>query len=113
MESSDGDKATTPTYSHAPSIHAPMVNESPVVMECKYVDTTKIPDIFANDSMYSLIIGEVVNFHVQNICLKSKLDHDSNLNQRNGLIELDVTKAKPVARLGYGQEYAVIDEYLH
>jgi flavin reductase (DIM6/NTAB) family NADH-FMN oxidoreductase RutF len=113
MESSDGDKATTPTYSHAPSIHAPMVNESPVVIECKYVDTTKIPDIFANDSMYSLIIGEVVNFHVQNICLKSKLDHDSNLNQRNGLIELDVTKAKPVARLGYGQEYAVIDEYLH
>ncbi|KAL7508223.1 hypothetical protein ACHAXN_006468 [Cyclotella atomus] len=101
--------ATIPTYTRAPSINAPMVNESPVVLECKYVKTTKIPDIFENDSMYSLIIGEVVNVHVKNdFVLES-----NSVSEFSAGAELDVRKGKPVARLGYGQEYAVIDDYLN
>jgi flavin reductase (DIM6/NTAB) family NADH-FMN oxidoreductase RutF len=102
-------KGIVPTYTRAPTINAPMVNESPVVIECKYVKTSKIPDIFENDSMYSLIIGEVVNVHVKN---DFELESSSSIECHAG-IELDVRKAKPVARLGYGQEYAVIDDYLN
>ncbi|KAL7461353.1 hypothetical protein ACHAXS_001772 [Conticribra weissflogii] len=98
MESSDSDpeksSKTIPVHVRAPSINAPMVMQSPLIMECLYVKTVKIPDIFEGDSMYSLIIGEVINIHVRREFLKAD--------------GIDLEKMSPVARLGYGQEYTVV-----
>ena len=44
-------------------------------MECKYVKTIKIPDINANDSMYSLIIGEVIHIHARKDVVVNKHHH--------------------------------------
>ncbi|KAL7543846.1 hypothetical protein ACHAWF_007461 [Thalassiosira exigua] len=93
-----------PTPSPAPGILAPFVPQSPLFMECRYVKTVKIPEIFEGDSMYSLIMGEVVNVHIRQNYLESK---ESN---REALIDLQ--KVRPVARLGYGQEYTIISNYL-
>jgi flavin reductase (DIM6/NTAB) family NADH-FMN oxidoreductase RutF len=102
-----------PTYVRAPNMNAPMVIQSPAVMECKYVKTTKIPDIFDNDSMYSLIIGEVVHIHVRKDCSLESSSINIESQHSNKCLELDLKKARPVARLGYGQEYAVIEEILN
>ncbi|ACI64229.1 predicted protein [Thalassiosira pseudonana CCMP1335] len=89
-----------PTHKPAPNVNAPFVPESPMFMECRYTKTVKVPDIFEGDSMYSLILGEVVNIHVK----KEVLQMDGN--------SIDVGKVFPLARLGYGQEYTVISECL-
>ena len=92
-----------PTPVPAPHIRAPYVAESPMFMECRYVKTVKIPDIHDNDSMYSLIIGEVVNTHVRNdVATKHTTDDGRKV------WNIDIGKVKPVARLGYGQEYTVV-----
>ena len=92
-----------PTPVPAPHISAPYVAESPMFMECRYVKTVKIPDIHDNDSMYSLIIGEVVNIHVRkDVAMKRTSDDGSEI------VDVDIEKMKPVARLGYGQEYTVV-----
>ena len=103
----EGSAATTrrtiPTPVPAPHINAPYVAESPMFMECRYVKTVKIPDIHDNDSMYSLIIGEVVNIHVRrDVAMKRTADDGSEI------MDIDIEKMKPVARLGYGQEYTVV-----
>ena len=103
----EGSTATTrriiPTPVPAPHISAPYVAESPMFMECHYVKTVKIPDIHDNDSMYSLIIGEVVNIHVRkDVTMKRTADDGSEI------VDVDIEKMKPVARLGYGQEYTVV-----
>jgi len=92
-----------PTPVPAPSIRAPYVAESPMFMECRYVKTVKIPDIHDNDSMYSLIIGEVVNTHVRNDVATKQTTDDGR-----EVWNIDIGKVKPVARLGYGQEYTVV-----
>ncbi len=76
IESQDA-YSLTPTSMPAPSIDAPFVPQSPMFMECRYVKTgedlykngrfsfcieinflsVKVPEIFKNDSLYSLIIG--------------------------------------------------------
>lgn len=76
-------------------------------MECKYVKTIKIPDINANDSMYSLIIGEVIHIHARKDVVVKK--HHVGDDGRGGeQLGIDLQKIKPVARLGYGQEYTVV-----
>ena len=97
-------KRVIPTPVPAPHIRAPYVAESPMFMECRYVKTVKIPDIHDNDSMYSLIIGEVVNTHVRNDVATTKHTADDGRETWN----IDIGKVKPVARLGYGQEYTVV-----
>ena len=96
-----------PTPLPAPHIQAPYVSESPLFMECKYVKTIKIPDINANDSMYSLIIGEVIHIHARKdvVVNKHHVGDDGRGGERLGI---DLQKIKPVARLGYGQEYTVV-----
>ena len=70
-----------PTPVPAPHIRAPYVAESPMFMECRYVKTVKIPDIHDNDSMYSLIIGEVVNTHVRNDVATTKHTADDGRDE--------------------------------
>jgi flavin reductase (DIM6/NTAB) family NADH-FMN oxidoreductase RutF len=104
---------TIPTDTPAPIVNAPMVIESPVVVESKYVKTAKIPDKFSNDSMYSLIVGEVLNIHIRRDCALES-NYRNEKNQCCGAsfeALLDPKKSRPVARLGYGQEYTVIEDY--
>ncbi|KAL7516420.1 hypothetical protein ACHAWX_001440 [Stephanocyclus meneghinianus] len=105
---------TIPTYTPAPFVNAPTVTQSPAVMECKYVKTAKIPDIFNNDSMYSLIVGEVLNIHVRrHYAIESTSKNERNQCSDSSLeFLLDPKNSRPVARLGYGQEYTVIEECL-
>jgi flavin reductase (DIM6/NTAB) family NADH-FMN oxidoreductase RutF len=99
---------------HAPTVNAPFVPQSPSFMECRYVKTVKIPAIFKNDSMYSLIIGEVVNIHIRRDCLKHKTgtakgDDDGGSDDEECFdLAIDLEKVRPVSRLGYGQEYTVL-----
>lgn len=108
----------TPIPSPSPDIPAPVVPQSPIIMECRYVSTVKIPDIFKGDSMYSLIIGEVVNIHIREDVLlpEADVENDVHLGEKFGrtksAVGVDIRKVRPVARLGYGQEYTVVSEYL-
>lgn len=73
-------------------VTAPRVAESPVHLECRYLQTVKL----ASDDPAepnALVIGEVVGVHIDDACL------------RDGRV--DVARLKPVARLGYAQYTAV------
>ena len=76
-------------------------------LECRFVKTVKVPEIKDNDSMYSLIVGEVINIHIRKDCVKKK---DEKVGEQTSSLIIDMKKARPVARLGYGQEYTVIEE---
>jgi len=79
-------------HKQAKCVNAPYVASSPIIMECKYVKTIHIPS-------WSIVIGEVV-------CLRIREDALGT----DGLV--DIEKVKPVSRMGYLDEYAVIDRYL-
>ena len=97
-----GSTRIIPTPLSAPHIRAPYVAESPLFLECKYLKTVKIPDIKENDSMYSLIIGEIVNIHARkDVIVKHTTDGRE-------ILDIDIKKVQPVSRLGYGQEYTVV-----
>ncbi len=79
-----------PSYFVAP----PRVGESPVALECLYHQTLSLPG--ADDTEhYNVLIGKVVGIYI-----------DDNVIV-NGWI--DVTKLRPIARLGY-MEYCVVNE---
>ena len=82
------------TKETAELVKPPRVGESPIHLECVYlqsVELKSIPGYGAN----TLVIGEVVGIHIDERVLT------------DGLI--DVAKLRPLARLGY-MDYAVIDE---
>lgn len=66
-------------------VKAPFVAESPVNMECKLVQIIEFGEIPTGGS---LIIGEIVLFHIKDDLL---IDN-----------QIDVTKLKPIGRLGGG-----------
>ncbi|KAK4057464.1 hypothetical protein OIO90_001533 [Microbotryomycetes sp. JL221] len=75
-------------------VKAPMVKESPVKFECKYLTTLRIPGDGLMGSV-DIIVGRVVGVHID----------DSVLT--NG--KIDIAKTQPIARLGY-YDYAVVRE---
>ena len=50
--------------------------------------------------MYSLIVGEVINIHLRRACLSDSGEPG---------VDVDIEKVRPVSRLGYGQEYTIIE----
>lgn len=77
-------------------IDAPIVEESPIVFECRYVKTRDIPrHDEATETRWSVVIGEVLGI---------KIDKDVLTNG-----EIDVMKVLPVARMGYAQEYGLVE----
>ena len=81
----------------APSklVAPPRVAESPVAFECRYWRTIDLPGPDGGPGTHAIVLGQVVGVHID----ESVLVGD----------KVDVTKLKPIARLGYG-DYAVIDE---
>jgi flavin reductase (DIM6/NTAB) family NADH-FMN oxidoreductase RutF len=81
----------------APSIAVkpPRVARSPVALECKYVKSVGLPGPGGKPHIYTIVIGEVVGIHIDD-----KLIVDGRV---------DISRARPIARLGYLDEYAVVD----
>ncbi len=75
-------------------VNAPRVLEAKTAMECKLLNVQRLVDIDGNVTNSWLILGQVVGVHIDESVLE------------NGI--LDVTKMKPLARLGY-MDYSVVD----
>lgn len=81
----------------APSklVAPPRVAESPVAFECRYWRTIDLPGPDGGPGTHAIVLGQVVGVHIDDYVIVGD--------------RVDVTKLKPIARLGYG-DYAVIDE---
>ena len=79
------------THSHASLVNAPFVDRAHIVMQAKYVKTVDV-------GSFSVVIGEIVGIRMAKNILTCGL--------------VDCTKLKPLTRLGYEDEYAVMDRYL-
>ena len=69
-----------------------MVAESPVKLECRYVQTLRLPGKGA--SAVDVIIGQVVGYHIADDCVTA-----------DG--KLDIERIRPLARLGYSDYTSV------
>jgi flavin reductase (DIM6/NTAB) family NADH-FMN oxidoreductase RutF len=80
----------------APSrlVAPPRVKESPVAFECRYWRTIDLPGRDGRPGTHSIVLGRVIGIHIAD---------EAIVNGR-----VDVTRLKPIARLGYG-DYAVVD----
>ena len=81
----------------APSklVAPPRVAESPVAFECRYWRTIDLPGPDGGPGTHAIVLGQVVGVHIDDYVIVGD--------------RVDVTKLKPIARLGYG-DYAVIDQ---
>ncbi len=81
----------------APSrlVRPPRVAQSPVHLECELVRIVELPGTAKDPHANTMVIGRIVGIHIAD---------DVIVDGR-----VDVTRIRPVARLGY-MDYAVIDE---
>jgi flavin reductase (DIM6/NTAB) family NADH-FMN oxidoreductase RutF len=82
----------------APSrwVKPPRVKRSPAALECRYVETVKLPTGTEDQPhFFSMIIGLVVGIYIDEKII------------RDGLV--DVSQIRPLARLGY-MDYTAVDE---
>jgi flavin reductase (DIM6/NTAB) family NADH-FMN oxidoreductase RutF len=75
-------------------VKPPRVARSPVAIECKYLQTVRLTRSSGETTNSSVIIGEVVNFHIDDAVIV------------DGMI--DIERMRPIARLGY-MDYCVVD----
>src|SRR5262249_40581295 len=80
----------TPAAAH--HVKPPRVAESPVHLECRYLQTVVLPS--SAHGANAVIIGEVIGIHIRDDLIKDG--------------RVDIVSTRPIARLGYS-EYAVID----
>ncbi len=80
----------------APSklVAPPRVAASPVALECKYIQTVEMPIKSTSGITYHVVFGHVIGIHIDDSVIV------------DGLV--DVTKIRPLARLGY-MDYSVVD----
>jgi flavin reductase (DIM6/NTAB) family NADH-FMN oxidoreductase RutF len=81
----------------APSrfVKPPRVAGSPIALECIYSQTVQLTSSSGTTHNYEMVIGEVVNVHIDDAVIV------------NGMV--DMARIRPIARLGYRGDYAVID----
>jgi flavin reductase (DIM6/NTAB) family NADH-FMN oxidoreductase RutF len=81
----------------APSIAVkpPRVKRSPTALECKYVKTVELPGPDGKAHSFSIVIGEVVSIYIDDGVIV------------DGIV--DLSHARPIARLGYLDQYTVVD----
>jgi flavin reductase (DIM6/NTAB) family NADH-FMN oxidoreductase RutF len=81
----------------APSriVKPPRVAKSPIALECVHSQTVKLVSGNGKKHKYEMVIGEVVNVHIDEAVIV------------NGMI--DQSRIRPIARLGYRGDYTVID----
>ena len=76
-------------------VKPPRVKRSPVALECKYWQTIRLPAEGAGAIGYSIVIGEVVNIYIDDAVIADG--------------KVDLSAARPIARLGYLDQYTVVD----
>jgi flavin reductase (DIM6/NTAB) family NADH-FMN oxidoreductase RutF len=81
----------------APSrfVKPPRVAKSPIALECAYVQTVPLVSRSGKKHNYEMIIGEVINVHIDDAVIV------------NGMI--DMSRIRSIARLGYRGDYTVVD----
>ena len=81
----------------APSrfVKPPRVANSPIALECVYSQTVPLKSSSGKMHKYEVVIGEVVNVHVDDLVIV------------DGMI--DMARIRPIARLGYRGDYTVVD----
>ena len=89
------DEFTIARVTPAPSrfVKPPRVKESPVALECRLVQSVKLPTDKATGKVHTLVIGEVVGVFIDDAFVK------------DGLV--DTGALQPIARLGY-RDYSVL-----
>lgn len=75
-------------------VKPPRVKATPIHLECRLVKTVELPSDFPERPNF-IVIGEVIGIHIRDDVLT------------NGMV--DITKVRPIARLGY-LDYAVVNE---
>lgn len=80
----------------APSrlVKPPRVAASPVALECRYLQTIALADENGVPAESWVVLGQVVGIHIDDALIT------------DGMV--DITRARPIARLGY-MDYAVVD----
>jgi flavin reductase (DIM6/NTAB) family NADH-FMN oxidoreductase RutF len=76
-------------------VKPPRVKRSPVHFECKYLQTVELVGSDGKRNRSSVVIGEVVGIHIDDRLITGGM--------------VDITRARPIARLGY-MDYCVVDE---
>jgi flavin reductase (DIM6/NTAB) family NADH-FMN oxidoreductase RutF len=76
-------------------VKPPRVARSPVHFECRYIKTVELVGSDGKKNRSSVVIGEVVGIHIDDTLIA------------DGMV--DITKARPIARLGY-MDYSVVNE---
>jgi len=81
----------------APSrkVKPPRVARSPIALECLYSQTVNLTSSGGKKHSYEMVIGEVVNVHIDDAVIV------------NGMV--DMSRIRPIARLGYRGDYTVVD----
>ncbi len=81
----------------APSrfVKPPRVARSPIALECLYCQTVPLTSSAGKKQKYEIVIGEVVNIHIDDAVIV------------DGMI--DMSKLRAIARLGYRGDYTVVD----
>jgi len=81
----------------APSrkVKPPRVAKSPIALECLYSQTVNLIRSDGKKHKYEMIVGEVVNVHIDDAVIV------------DGLI--DQSRIRAIARLGYRGDYSVVD----
>ena len=81
----------------APSmaVKPPRVMKSPSALECKYVKTVALPGVDGKPNPFSIVIGQVVSIYIDDAVIA------------DGVV--DLSRARPIARLGYLDQYTVVD----
>ena len=82
----------------APSrkVKPPRVARSPIALECVYSQTVNLTSSNGKTHNYEMVIGEVVNVHIDDAVIV------------DGMI--DISRIRPIARLGYRGDYTVADD---
>jgi flavin reductase (DIM6/NTAB) family NADH-FMN oxidoreductase RutF len=80
----------------APSVAVkpPRVKRTPIALECKYLKTVGLPGLDGTPHIFSIVIGAVVSIFIDDSIIV------------NGKVDLSI--ARPIARLGYLDDYAVV-----
>ena len=82
----------------APSrqVKPPRVAQTPAALECRYFKTVELYSADGKRNRSSVVIGEVVGIYIDDRVIVDGM--------------LDITRMRPVARLGY-LDYSVVDEF--
>lgn len=81
----------------APSrlVKPPRVARSPIALECLYSQTVPLVSSNGKKHNYEVVIGEVVNVHIDDAVIVNSM--------------IDMSRIHPIARLGYRGDYTVVD----